>query len=49
MSPSLPDTMTAIEISAPGGPEVLGPGRRPLPQGAGSRKGHGPRLTGPVV
>ena len=36
MSQSLPDTMTAIEISAPGGPEVLVPASRPLPQpGAG--------------
>jgi putative PIG3 family NAD(P)H quinone oxidoreductase len=36
MSPSLPETMTAIEISAPGGPEVLVPASRPLPQpGAG--------------
>jgi putative PIG3 family NAD(P)H quinone oxidoreductase len=32
MSPSLPETMTAIEISAPGGPEVLVPASRPLPQ-----------------
>jgi putative PIG3 family NAD(P)H quinone oxidoreductase len=32
MSPSLPETMTAIEISAPGGPEVLVPGNRPVPQ-----------------
>jgi putative PIG3 family NAD(P)H quinone oxidoreductase len=36
MSPSLPETMTAIEIREPGGPEVLGPASRPLPQpGAG--------------
>ena len=36
MSPSLPETMTAVEISAPGGPEVLVPASRPLPQvGAG--------------
>lgn len=28
---SLPDTMTAIEISEPGGPEVLKPATRPLP------------------
>ncbi len=28
----LPDTMTAIVIKAPGGPEVLVPARRPLPQ-----------------
>ena len=32
MSPiPLPDTMTAILISAPGGPEVLVPGTRPVP------------------
>jgi putative PIG3 family NAD(P)H quinone oxidoreductase len=36
MSPSLPETMTAIEIREPGGPEVLVPASRPLPQaGAG--------------
>lgn len=29
---TLPATMTAIEISAPGGPEVLKPGTRPVPQ-----------------
>ena len=29
--PSLPDTMTAIEITEHGGPEVLKPVRRPLP------------------
>lgn len=29
--PILPDVMTAIEISTPGGPEVLVPVRRPLP------------------
>ena len=28
----LPQTMTAIEITAPGGPEVLRPATRPLPQ-----------------
>ena len=28
---TLPDTMTAIEISAPGGPEVLTPTTRPVP------------------
>jgi len=28
----LPDSMTAIEISAPGDPEVLSPTQRPLPQ-----------------
>ncbi|MEN2988749.1 NAD(P)H-quinone oxidoreductase [Tistrella sp. BH-R2-4] len=33
---SLPETMTAIEISTPGGPEVLKPATRPVPQpGAG--------------
>jgi len=36
MSQTLPETMTAIEIREPGGPEVLVPARRPLPQpGAG--------------
>ena len=36
MTDALPDTMTCIEISEPGGPEVLKPGRRPLPvAGAG--------------
>jgi putative PIG3 family NAD(P)H quinone oxidoreductase len=30
----LPDTMTAIEISSPGGPEVLRPVRRPVPRPA---------------
>jgi NADPH:quinone reductase len=30
----LPDTMTAIEITAPGGPEVLQPCQRPVPQPA---------------
>lgn len=35
MSPvSLPETMTAITISAPGGPEVLVPGTRPVPRPA---------------
>jgi putative PIG3 family NAD(P)H quinone oxidoreductase len=29
--PALPDTMTAIAIRAPGGPEVLVPEKRPLP------------------
>jgi putative PIG3 family NAD(P)H quinone oxidoreductase len=29
---ALPDTMTAIEISTPGGPEALTPVRRPVPQ-----------------
>ncbi len=33
---SLPDTMTAIEISKPGGPDVLTPTQRPVPQ-----PGHG--------
>jgi len=33
---TLPDTMAAVEITAPGGPEVLKPTRRPVPQpGAG--------------
>ena len=31
MTESLPETMTAIEIREPGGPEVLVPARRPLP------------------
>ena len=31
MPPALPNEMTAIEISAPGGPEVLRPTRRPVP------------------
>ncbi|MGA0024473.1 MAG: alcohol dehydrogenase catalytic domain-containing protein, partial [Burkholderiales bacterium] len=31
MSNTLPDTMHAVEISAPGGPEVLKPVQRPLP------------------
>lgn len=38
MSPAsaLPEAMTAIEISAPGGPEVLRPAKRPVPKpGAG--------------
>jgi putative PIG3 family NAD(P)H quinone oxidoreductase len=29
---TLPETMTAIEITNPGGPEVLKPGRRPVPR-----------------
>ena len=29
---TLPDTMTAIEITAPGGPDVLKPATRPVPQ-----------------
>src|SRR6056297_38468 len=28
---ALPDSMTVVEMSAPGGPEVLVPGHRPLP------------------
>jgi len=32
MSAKLPDRMTVVEISAPGGPEVLRPAERPLPQ-----------------
>ena len=32
MSDPLPTTMTAIEIKAPGGPEVLVPGSRPTPR-----------------
>jgi putative PIG3 family NAD(P)H quinone oxidoreductase len=31
MAASLPHDMTAIEIAQPGGPEVLKPGRRPVP------------------
>lgn len=31
MTASLPEEMTVIEIPEPGGPEVLTPGRRPLP------------------
>lgn len=34
MSSPLPDSMTAIEITAPGGPEVLRPARRPRPEPA---------------
>lgn len=34
MSQTLPESMTAIEISEPGGPEVLVPGTRPVPQPA---------------
>ena len=33
---SLPETMAAVEIAAPGGPEALAPTRRPTP-----RPGHG--------
>lgn len=36
MSQPLPESMTAIEITEPGGPEVLVPGTRPVPQPAGS-------------
>lgn len=32
MSTSLPDTMTCVEISEPGGPDVLKPATRPLPE-----------------
>ena len=32
MTPSLPTTMTAIEIPEPGGPEALVPGTRPVPE-----------------
>lgn len=32
MTEALPETMTAIEIREPGGPEVLVPGTRPLPR-----------------
>jgi putative PIG3 family NAD(P)H quinone oxidoreductase len=32
MATALPETMTAIEIKAPGGPEVLVPAVRPVPQ-----------------
>lgn len=31
---SLPETMNCVEITQPGGPEVLQPGQRPLPQPA---------------
>ena len=34
MADSLPDSMTAIEIAAPGGPEVLRPVSRPVPRPA---------------
>ena len=34
---TLPETMTAIAITAPGGPLVLKPERRPVPQPTGSR------------
>src|SRR5690606_32496760 len=33
-APMLPQDMTVIEISQPGGPEVLKPAQRPLPQPA---------------
>ena len=32
--PDLPETMTVIEITAPGGPDVLKPAQRPVPQPA---------------
>jgi len=32
MTPTLPKTMTCVEIDAPGGPEVLKTGSRPLPR-----------------
>ncbi len=32
MTPTLPELMTAIEITEPGGPEKLAPTRRPVPQ-----------------
>jgi putative PIG3 family NAD(P)H quinone oxidoreductase len=34
MTPTLPETMTVIEIAEPGGPDKLVPGRRPVPQPA---------------
>ena len=34
MTPTLPETMTVIEITEPGGPEKLVPGRRPVPRPA---------------
>jgi NADPH:quinone reductase len=34
MTPTLPDLMTAIEITEPGGPEKLRPTQRPVPQPA---------------
>lgn len=34
MTPTLPELMTAIEITAPGGPEKLVPNRRPVPRPA---------------
>lgn len=34
MTPTLPERMTAIEITEPGGPEKLAPTRRPVPQPA---------------
>jgi NADPH2:quinone reductase len=34
MTESLPETMTCVEISAPGGPEVLKPATRPVPRPA---------------
>ena len=32
MTSPIPETMTAIEIRKPGGPEVLAPGKRPVPR-----------------
>lgn len=34
LNPSIPDTMAAVEIAQPGGPEVLRPCRRPVPEPA---------------
>ena len=34
MTPTLPETMTVIEITEPGGPDKLVPGRRPVPRPA---------------
>jgi len=34
MTPTLPETMTVIEITEPGGPDKLVPGRRPIPRPA---------------
>ena len=46
MAAPLPRDMTAIEIAQPGGPEVLKPGRRPVPApgaGRGADRGGGGR------
>ena len=32
MHPQIPDLMTAIEITEPGGPDRLAPKQRPVPQ-----------------